>query len=46
LKKSDDEIGWDLEYTKPGTLELLRQFKEEVEGTGVDYYDMGKFNYE
>ena len=46
LKKSDDEIGWDLVYTKPGTLELLRQFKEEVEGTGVDYYDMGKFNYE
>jgi hypothetical protein len=45
LKKSDEEIGWDVEYTKPGVYSLLRQFKEAVEGMD-DMYEMGKFKYE
>lgn len=46
LKKHDDkELGWDVEYTKPGVLELLKQFKEQVESMD-DCYDMGDFNYE
>jgi hypothetical protein len=45
LKKNDEEIGWDLEYTKPGVYALLGQFKERVEGMD-DCYEMGKFKYE
>ena len=46
LKKySDEELGIDTAYTKPGILELLSQFKKEVESM-EDYYEMGKFNYE
>lgn len=45
LKKSDEEIGWDLEYTKPATYTLLKQFKDRVEGMD-DCYEMGKFKYE
>jgi hypothetical protein len=45
LKKNDEEIGWDLEYTKPGVYALLGQFQERVEGMD-DCYEMGKFKYE
>lgn len=45
LKKSDQEIGWDVQYTKPATYEMLRQFKESIEGMD-DYFEMGKFKYE
>jgi hypothetical protein len=45
LKKRDEEIGWDVEYTKPGVYALLWQFKEAVEGMD-DMYEMGKFKYE
>ena len=44
LKKSDAAIGWDVEYTKPGTLELLGQFKREVESMD-DCMEMGKFKF-
>jgi hypothetical protein len=45
LKKRDEEIGWDVEYTKPGVYALLWQFKEAVEGMD-DMYELGKFKYE
>jgi hypothetical protein len=45
LKKSDAEIGWDVEYTKPAVYALLKQFKDKVEGMD-DCYDLGKFKYE
>jgi hypothetical protein len=45
LKKSDAEIGWDVEYTKPAVYALLKQFKGKVEGM-EDYYNLGKFKYE
>ena len=45
-KKYDDEaLGWDLKYTKPGVLELLHQFKQQIEDMD-ECYDMGEFNYE
>lgn len=44
LKKSDHAIGWDVEYTKPGTLELLAQFKHKVESF-EDYIGLGKFKF-
>jgi hypothetical protein len=45
LKKSDAEIGWDVEYTKPAVYALLKQFKDKVEGM-EEYYNLGKFKYE
>lgn len=41
---SDEELGWDLKYTKPGMLELLNSFKRLVEEM-PDYCKLGKFNY-
>lgn len=37
---TDEQLGWDIEYTKPGVLELLEQFK-----TDVEVYN-GEFNYQ
>lgn len=31
LKNDDEQLGIDAEYTRPGTVEFLRQFKKEVE---------------
>lgn len=44
LKKPDGVIGWDVQYTKPGVLELLGQFKREVEGMDA-CFGMGKFKF-
>lgn len=35
------DLGWDFEYTKPGILELLSQFKAKVEACPA----LGPFNY-
>jgi hypothetical protein len=43
-KSSDEELRWDLEYTKPGVMELLCQFKVAIESV-PDYYGMGTFRY-
>lgn len=44
LKNTDEKLGWDLEYTKPAVMELLEQFKQQIEGM-ESYYKLGKFNY-
>lgn len=44
LKNSDEKLGWDLEYTKPAVIELLEQFKKEIEDMD-SCYEMGKFKY-
>lgn len=41
---NDEELGWDVEYTKPGVLELLNQFKKQVEDMD-ECYELGEFNY-
>ena len=43
LKKSDKELGIDLEYTRPGILELLESFKKVIDSADAepDY----EFNY-
>ncbi|KAL3934888.1 MAG: hypothetical protein SGBAC_009487 [Bacillariaceae sp.] len=42
---SDEALGWDLEYTKPGILEMLAQFKSAVEGIASDHSGLGQFKY-
>ena len=42
---SDEELGWDCKYTKPGMLELLNQFQNKIEGM-PDYFNLGKFKYQ
>ena len=44
-KYSDEELGWDSQYTKPGMLEFLKQFKDKIESM-PKYYKLGKFNFE
>lgn len=44
-KYSDEELGWDAKYTKPGTLEFLKQFQRKIEDM-PDYVNIGKFNFE
>lgn len=44
LKNSDDALGWDLEYTKPGVMALLEMFQKDIHGMD-EGYDMGRFNY-
>jgi hypothetical protein len=44
LKKSDEELGWDEAYSKPGILELLARFKEHCEDETLTAYPM-PFNY-
>lgn len=41
---SDESLGWDTEYTKPGILELLNQFQHDVDAID-DCYNMGTFKY-
>lgn len=43
LKKSNEELGIDPEYTRPGILELLKGFKEQI--TAVHACPKFKFNY-
>lgn len=43
LKKSNEDLGMDEEYTKPGVLAFLEQFKGKIESGGESYgegYDM------
>ena len=44
LKNSDEKIGWDTKYTKPGIMELLKQFKSRIDRVD-SCYQMGKFKY-
>ncbi len=45
LKKNDDAaLGWDLEYTKPGVMEMLSQFKEKIDNMD-SCFELGKFKY-
>ena len=37
--------GWDVEFAKPGVLQLLKQFKKHVEDMD-EVYEIGEFNYE
>mmetsp|Transcript_43362 Transcript_43362/g.48803 ORF Transcript_43362/g.48803 Transcript_43362/m.48803 type:complete len:216 (+) Transcript_43362:110-757(+) len=41
---SDTELDWDINYTKPGVLELLKQFKDKIDALDT-CYDMGEFKY-
>jgi hypothetical protein len=43
-KYSGKELGWDVEYSKPGVMELLRQFKEKV-ALVPDHNELGKFQF-
>eukprot|EP00594_Rhizosolenia_setigera_P018038 CAMPEP_0178965398 /NCGR_PEP_ID=MMETSP0789-20121207/16261_1 /TAXON_ID=3005 /ORGANISM="Rhizosolenia setigera, Strain CCMP 1694" /LENGTH=253 /DNA_ID=CAMNT_0020650381 /DNA_START=81 /DNA_END=842 /DNA_ORIENTATION=+ len=43
LKKSDEDLGIDSEYTRPGVLEFLKTFKEEIESACAE--PPFKFNY-
>lgn len=43
-QNSDENLGWDAEYTKPGVMELLKQFQSDVEAID-SCYEMGKFKY-
>merc|ERR1711935_929061 len=44
---TDAELGWDVEYTKPGMLEFLGQFQTTVEEfNNGDEYDLGKFRFQ
>jgi len=43
-QNSDEQLGWDTQYTKPGVMELLKQFQSEIDAMDIDY-DMGKFKY-
>ena len=43
-KNSDEELGLDSEYSKPGVLELLSQFRKAIDGCD-SCYEMGKFKY-
>lgn len=42
---NDEALQWDVEYTKPGVMELLRRFGRKI-NVMEDYYDLGKFQYE
>ena len=44
LRRSDKELGWDTEYSKPGMLEMLRDFKGDVESIDPEC-GLGNFNY-
>jgi hypothetical protein len=44
LKNGDEALGWDVEYTKPGVIELLRQFEKSINRFD-DYFGLGKFQY-
>ena len=41
---SDTELDWDINYTKPGVLELLKQFKDKIDDLDT-CYEMGEFKY-
>lgn len=41
---SDKDLGWDNEYTKPGVMELLNQFRAIIDNV-PDYRGLGKFKY-
>mmetsp|Transcript_25144 Transcript_25144/g.29103 ORF Transcript_25144/g.29103 Transcript_25144/m.29103 type:complete len:216 (-) Transcript_25144:318-965(-) len=43
LKKTDEELGIDAEYTRPGILEFLSRFKENIEEAEAE--PSFKFNY-
>jgi hypothetical protein len=42
---SDEELGWDCRYTKPGMLEFLDMFKHRI-GRVPDYCSIGEFNFQ
>ncbi|GAX23175.1 hypothetical protein FisN_39Hh029 [Fistulifera solaris] len=44
-KHSDEALGWDCKYTKPGMMQFLTQFKSKIEGT-PKYMKLGKFNFQ
>lgn len=44
LKNDDKALGWDLKYTKPGVMELLEAFKNDIENC-ESYCELGKFKY-
>ena len=44
LKNSDDKIGWDTKYTKPGIMELLKQFKSQIDRAD-SCHQLGTFKY-
>jgi len=43
LKESNEKLEWDAEYTKPGVMELLEQFKSSIDEAGG--YGLAKFKY-
>ena len=43
LKKSDEDLGIDGEYTRPGVIALLDQFKKDIESP--EGYEPFKFNF-
>jgi hypothetical protein len=44
LKNSDEELGWDETYTKPGALELLARFKKRCENEELPVSMPFKYN--
>jgi hypothetical protein len=42
-KHSDEELGWDVEYSKPGVMALLRQFKDKIASV-PNHNELGKFS--
>ena len=44
LKKSDEDLGIDGEYTRPGVIALLKQFKKDVESIDENYEPF-EFNF-
>mmetsp|Transcript_5196 Transcript_5196/g.6050 ORF Transcript_5196/g.6050 Transcript_5196/m.6050 type:complete len:240 (-) Transcript_5196:331-1050(-) len=43
-QNSDEKLGWDTEYTKPGVMELLKQFQSDIDIVD-SCNEMGKFKY-
>jgi hypothetical protein len=42
---TDEELGWDCKYTKPGMLEFLHQFKNKIKNMPKEFL-LGEFNFE
>ncbi|KAL7540568.1 hypothetical protein ACHAWF_006720 [Thalassiosira exigua] len=43
LKNTDEKLGIDTEYTRPGVVQLLTDFKEKIEGSYFDPHFKFKF---
>jgi len=43
-QNSDDKLGWDTQYTKPGIMELLKQFQSAIDNMD-SCYEMDTFKY-